>query len=82
LKAKTLLDNLDQNGKISQALVAYAYNPNYSGGRDQENAVQSQSEKNPSPKRTGGVTQSVDLEFKSQYCKKCTIMTHNIIHYE
>jgi hypothetical protein len=26
--------------------------------------------KNPSPKRTGGVAQGVDSEFKSQYWKK------------
>jgi hypothetical protein len=27
---------------MSQALVAHTYNPNYSGGRDQEDWVQSQ----------------------------------------
>jgi hypothetical protein len=61
----------------SQAPVAHAYNPSYSGGRD--HAVQGQSgqivhktlsQKNSSLKRAGGVAQGIGSEFKSQYLKK------------
>jgi hypothetical protein len=49
----------------SQTTVAHAYNPSYSGGRDQEdfglklawtNSLRTLSRKNPSHKRAGGVT--------------------------
>jgi hypothetical protein len=64
---------------LSWALVAHTYNPSYSGGRDQEDRVQSQpgqvvletlSQKNPSQKRVGRVAQGVGLEFKPQNQKK------------
>jgi hypothetical protein len=54
-------------------VVAYACNPSYSGGREQEEAVQSHPgqivletlcRKNPSQKRAGGVAQGVGPEFK------------------
>jgi hypothetical protein len=60
---------------FSQAPVAHTYNPSYSGGRDpenhiskpdQENFLETLSQKNPSQKRTGGVAQSVGPEFKPQ----------------
>jgi transposase len=50
-------------------LVAHACNPSYSGGRDQKDQVQdqlrqivheTQSRKNPSQKRAGGVAQVVE----------------------
>jgi hypothetical protein len=59
--------------------VAHACNPSYSGGRDQEDGGSKQSgqivhetlsQKNPSPKRAGGVAQGEGPEFKAQYCKK------------
>jgi hypothetical protein len=65
--------------KISQAPVAYAYNPSYLGGRDQKdhgsNPTQTNRLRDPISKkyhknRTGGVAQSEGPEFKSQYCKK------------
>jgi hypothetical protein len=72
-------DNLSQKNKInSWASVAYAYNPGYSGGRDQEdcslktaqaNNFETLSQKNPSQKRAGGATWDVSSEFKPQYCK-------------
>jgi hypothetical protein len=57
--------------------VAHTCNPNYSGGRDQEDQSQpgqivreTLSRKNPSQKRAGGVTQGVGPQFKPQYSKK------------
>jgi hypothetical protein len=61
--------------------MAYTYNPSYSGGRDQEIAVQSQpgqtvpetlswEESSHTKKGASGVAQSVGPEFKPQYCKK------------
>jgi hypothetical protein len=60
--------------------VAHAYNPSYSGGRDQEDCDLSQprqivretlsQKKKNSQKRAGGVAQGVDPEFKPQYHKK------------
>jgi hypothetical protein len=59
--------------------MAHAYNPSYSGGRDQEdygskpvwaNSLQDPISKIPNTKRAGGVAQSVGPEFKPQYCKK------------
>jgi hypothetical protein len=52
--------------------VAHAYNPSYSGGKDQdraskparENSFETLSQKNPSQKEAGGVAQSVGPEFK------------------
>jgi hypothetical protein len=62
------------------APVARVCNPNYSGGRDQEDhggkpaqANSSQdpiSNKNPSQKGTGGVAQGVGPEFKPQFTKE------------
>jgi hypothetical protein len=60
---------------------AHAYNPSYSGGRDQEDnsskSTQANSLCNPiskkkkkSQKRAGGVAQYVGLEFKPQNLKK------------
>jgi hypothetical protein len=62
-------------------LVAHAYNPSYSGGRDQEDRVlkpvwanwfmRPYLKKNPSQKnRGGGVVQGEGPEFKPQYAKK------------
>jgi hypothetical protein len=59
--------------------VAHAYNPSYSGGREEEPSSkpapgeivpESLSGKPPSQKRAGGVAQGVGPEFKPQYCKK------------
>jgi hypothetical protein len=59
--------------------VAHAYNPSYSGSRDQEDCdlkpawqivLETLSQKNPPQKRTGGVGQGVGPEFKPQYCQK------------
>jgi hypothetical protein len=59
--------------------VAHAYNPSFSGSRDQEdhgskpawaNSSQDPILKIPNTKRTGGVAQGVGPEFKSQYCTK------------
>jgi hypothetical protein len=61
------------------ALVAHAYNPSYSGGRDQEDLGLKPAqakfrspylEKNPLQKRAGGVVRGVGPEFKPQYSKK------------
>jgi hypothetical protein len=60
-------------------LVALAYNPSYSGSRDQEdwglkpaqtNSSQDPISKIPNTKRAGGVDQGVGPEFKTQYRKK------------
>jgi hypothetical protein len=61
-------------------MVAHAYNPSYSGSRDQENCglkpAQANSssrcylEKKTSQKRAGGVARGVGPEFKPQYCQK------------
>jgi hypothetical protein len=59
--------------------MAHAYNPRYSGSRDQEdwdlksaeaNSSQDPISKNPSQKRSGGMAQGVGPEFKPQYRKK------------
>jgi hypothetical protein len=56
--------------------VAQAYNPSYSGDRDQEDHSSWQiisetlSQKNPSQKRAGEVAGGVGPEFKLQYHKK------------
>jgi hypothetical protein len=59
--------------------VAYACNPSYSGGRDQEDHGLKQAQANSSrdpiskkaiKKRASGVAQGVDTKFKPQYCKK------------
>jgi hypothetical protein len=63
----------------SQMPVAQACNPSYSGGRDQEDGVQSQpreivretlSQKTFHKNRVGGVAQGEGPEFKTQYRKK------------
>jgi hypothetical protein len=65
--------------KLSQALVAHAYNPSYSGGRDQEDRglkpawgkrSKDPISKHPSQKRAGGMAQGIGPEFKPQYKKK------------
>jgi hypothetical protein len=64
--------------------VAHAFNPNYSGGRDQEDHslrpvwVKALSQKNPSQKKAGRVVQGVGSEFiphctKIKENKKCII---------
>jgi hypothetical protein len=55
--------------------VTHACNPNYSGGRAQENPRQivrnTLSQKKPiTKKELGGVAQGEGPEFKHQYCKK------------
>jgi hypothetical protein len=62
--------------------VAHAFNPSYSGGRDQEDHGSKPAWANSSPdpilkkpftknkKRAGGVAQGVGPEFKPQYQKK------------
>jgi hypothetical protein len=60
--------------------VAHAYNPSYSGGRDQEDRGPKSTQANSSVRpyleepfkknRAGGVTQGGGPEFKSQYLKK------------
>jgi hypothetical protein len=54
-------------------ITAHACNPSYSGGRDQEDRSskpaeqlvhETLSQKNPSPKRAGGVTKGVGPELK------------------
>jgi hypothetical protein len=59
--------------------VAHAYNPSYSGGRDQENHSSKPAQANssqdpilkiPNTKMAGGVAQSVGSEFKPQYHQK------------
>jgi hypothetical protein len=63
-------------------LVAYSYNPSYSGGRDQEDCgskpAQANSSQDPvskklTQKRTGGMAQEVGPEFKPQISLKCYI---------
>jgi hypothetical protein len=55
--------------------MAHAWNPNYSGGRDQEDCgskpAQANSSLDPITKKegAGGMAQGVGPEFKSQYCK-------------
>jgi hypothetical protein len=59
-------------------ILAHAYNPSYSGGRDQEDCGSKQprqivcktlSQKNSSQKRAGRVAQGEGPEFKPQYYK-------------
>jgi hypothetical protein len=59
--------------------VAHAYNPGYSGGRDQEDRCSKPVQANslwdpilriPNTKRAGGVAQGVGPGFKPLYCKK------------
>jgi hypothetical protein len=61
------------------APAAHAYNPSYSGGRDQEddglkpawaNSSRDPILKNSIPKRAGGVAQGGGPEFKPQYHRK------------
>jgi hypothetical protein len=75
--------------RIHWALVAHTCNPNYSGGRDQEdcglktaweNSSPDPILKNPSQKRAGGMAQGVGPEFKPQYHKIIIIIIHTYIH--
>jgi hypothetical protein len=61
--------------------VAHAYNPSYSGRRDQEDSNLKPPQANSSQdsifkkkihhkKATGRVAQEIDLDFKTQNCKK------------
>jgi hypothetical protein len=79
LSFKCVVRDTDIKSSLSREPVAHVYNPNYSGGRDQEDCSGSQPRqivletlpgKNPSQKRAGGVAQGVDPELKPQYCKK------------
>jgi hypothetical protein len=64
--------------------VAHAYNPSYSGGRDQEDSSSKPAQTNCwrdpilkkilHKKRAGGVVQSVGPEFKPQYEKKLNLV--------
>jgi hypothetical protein len=52
--------------------VAHAYNPSYSGGRDQEDhsskpGGKTLTQKNPSQKSAGGVAQGVGPVLKKKY---------------
>jgi hypothetical protein len=53
-------------------LVAHAYNPSCSGGRDQGDGGSklALSQRNPTQKRAGGVAQGVGSDFKPQYHKQ------------
>jgi hypothetical protein len=65
--------------RISWTPVTSTCNPSYSGGRDQDDSglkpawanssARPYLEKTPSQERAGGVTQGIDPDFKSQYCK-------------
>jgi hypothetical protein len=64
---------------MSQVLVAHTCNPNYSGGRDQEDQEEASPgkqferpylEKAPSQKRAGRMVQDISSEFKPQYRQK------------
>jgi hypothetical protein len=70
---KRVRDRREVEGQMSVA------HPSYLGGRNQEDQCSKPaqqkgheilSQKNPSPKRAGGVAQGEGSEFKSQYCKK------------
>jgi hypothetical protein len=50
--------------------VAPAYNPSYSGGRDQKDHSLKDPISNLSQNRAGGVAQVIGPEFKPQYHKK------------
>jgi hypothetical protein len=54
------------------SIARHAYNPSYSGGRDQENYCSKPIWANSSQdsKRAGGVAQGIGPEFKPQYLKK------------
>jgi hypothetical protein len=66
--------------------VAHAYNPSYSGGRDQEDhslkPAQANSSQNPilkipnGIKKAGGIAQDVGPKFKPWYHKKKKDHTH------
>jgi hypothetical protein len=64
-------------------LVAYACDPTYSGGRNQEDHGSKPAQQDPIskiPKRSGGVAQGGSPEFKPQYCQK-KIKTQKILKY-
>jgi hypothetical protein len=72
-------DPISKINNASQAPVAHACNPSYSGGRDQEdcsskpaqaNSSRDPVSKNPSQKRAGGVAQGEGPVFKPQYFNK------------
>jgi hypothetical protein len=79
-RATTMLPwRLCQEIVPNQAPVAQACIPSYSLYRDQEDwgsktagqtVLQTLSQRNPSQKRAGGMTQSISPEFKPQYHKK------------
>jgi hypothetical protein len=73
--------------------MAHACNPSYSGGRDEDDhglkPVQANSLQDPISKilitkRAGEVAQGEGPEFKSQYCKKASIihMPYNVTHFK
>jgi hypothetical protein len=55
-----------KNILMGEAMVAYTYNPSYSGGRNKDHGSQDPISKNPSQKRAGGVAQAVGPEFMPQ----------------
>jgi Na+-translocating ferredoxin:NAD+ oxidoreductase RnfG subunit len=61
---------------VNQALVAHAYDPSFSGGREQDRSQSRQivheilPQKYLTQKMAGGVVQGVGPEFKPQYHKK------------
>jgi hypothetical protein len=64
---------MDKKKEHSQALVAHAYNPNYSGGRDQEDQVSKPAQTNSSGRpylQNTHHKKGVGPEFKPQYHKK------------
>jgi hypothetical protein len=71
-----LLEALKRIIEFCQAPVAHTCNPSYSGGKDKGGSLfkatprqivhKTQSRKNSSQKRDGGVAQSVGPEFKPQ----------------
>jgi hypothetical protein len=63
---------IKNNAVMNWVLVAHAYNPSYSGGRDQEDqgskpawasSSRDPTSKIPNTKRAGGVTQGIGPEF-------------------
>jgi hypothetical protein len=73
---------------FSWVLVAHAYNPSYSGGRDQEKLAWTNSSWDPISKKThhkkrvGSVAQGESLEFKPQHCKKIKNKEYSLMSYD
>jgi hypothetical protein len=79
-KKTSKMGKKEKKKKEGQVLVVYTCNSSHSGGRTlkdcslktaQANSSKDPiSKKNPSQKRSGGLTQGVGPEFKPQYCQK------------